>query len=632
MNKSHANSNDRDYERFVTFSIFLLIPALLYLGAHFSHGLSMGFGFFLWALVVLGATQATAGIATFIIACNFLGLYILWTSSLQQNILINAGSILFTGAAIFQVSQFVTQLRSRSKAAYGDNGETSTPDAIQFNAVRSTKNFSHLAGMSDLKVRLVEVSKSVLDSKSSDRRNGILLHGEPGNGKTEFALALAGELSIPIISVSIADLASKWVNQTSETLNKVFADAATQQPCLLFIDEIDSVIKDRTQSSGDPEAAKVTNTFLTNVVKLRESKVIVIAATNYIDQLDPAAVREGRFDFKIEVPPPDMEARLAILRHSLKGLPSTSKLEEASLQSCAKRWEGYSASRLAAIGKESVKMALSQKTEVINLSFLKSALRNLQGSSLTMPEGTLTLDQLYMQQSTKRSLESLALRLVDYERIESLGGTMPTGILFTGPSGTGKTTAAKAFALQAKMPLVQISTSELTSNPKLLRKTYERAKSLRPCLVFIDEADDLLGNRSYSNMKVLTNELLQIMDGAGGKSADIVWIAATNFPENLDPACLRGGRFTEKVAFELPDSESIASFIKSWLSEKNVVLADTTLFDWFVSTSQGQPIPNIAQALQSALNDAIIAMQTNTGEIILAKENLDQGINSVYTE
>ncbi|MDZ4057340.1 MAG: ATP-binding protein, partial [Polynucleobacter sp.] len=233
---------------------------------------------------------------------------------------------------------------------------------------------------------------------------------------------------------------------------------------------------------------------------------------------------------------------------------------------------------------------------------------------------------------TKRSLESLALRLVDYERIESLGGTMPTGILFTGPSGTGKTTAAKAFALQAKMPLVQISTSDLTSNPKLLRKTYERAKSMRPCLVFIDEADDLLGNRSYSNMKVLTNELLQIMDGAGGKSADIVWIAATNFPENLDPACLRGGRFTEKVTFELPDSESIAAFIKSWLSEKNVVLSDSALFDWFISASLGQPIPNIAQALQSALNDAIISMQTNTGEIILAKENLDQGINSVYSE
>jgi transitional endoplasmic reticulum ATPase len=155
---------------------------------------------------------------------------------------------------------------------------------------------------------------------------------------------------------------------------------------------------------------------------------------------------------------------------------------------------------------------------------------------------------------------------------------------------------------------------------------------MRPCLVFIDEADDLLGNRSYSNMKVLTNELLQIMDGAGGKSADIVWIAATNFPENLDPACLRGGRFTEKVTFELPDSESIAAFIKSWLSEKNVVLSDSALFDWFISASLGQPIPNIAQALQSALNDAIISMQTNTGEIILAKENLDQGINSVYSE
>lgn len=631
--KNHLpSSKDKDYENFVNYSIFLVVPAFIYLGAHFSHGLSLGIGFFLWALVVLGALQTSKGMATYIITANAIGLYLLWTSSLQQNFLINVGSLLFTGAAVLQVAQFIAQLRSPSKATYGGDRDSSEPTSIQFKAVRSSKNYSHLAGMADLKTRLLEVSKSVLDSKSTDRRNGILLHGEPGNGKTEFAFALAGELSVPIISVSIADLASKWVNQTSETLNKVFADAATQQPCVLFIDEIDSVIKDRSQSSGDPEAAKVTNTFLTNVVKLRESKVIVIAATNYIDQLDPAAIREGRFDFKIEVPPPDMEARLAILRHALKSLPASSKLDESSLQSCVKRWEGYSASRLSAIGKECVKMASSMKPEFIDLSFLKLALRNLQGTTLTMPEGTLTLDQLYMQRSTKRSLESLALRLVDYERIESLGGTMPTGILFTGPSGTGKTTAAKAFALQAKMPLVQISTSDLTSNPKLLRKTYERAKSMRPCLVFIDEADDLLGNRSYSNMKVLTNELLQIMDGAGGKSADIVWIAATNFPENLDPACLRGGRFTEKVTFELPDSESIAAFIKSWLSEKNVVLSDSALFDWFISASLGQPIPNIAQALQSALNDAIISMQTNTGEIILAKENLDQGINSVYSE
>jgi ATPase family associated with various cellular activities (AAA) len=177
--------------------------------------------------------------------------------------------------------------------------------------------FADIVGMSATKQRLLTAAREIV-AGGRDARNGMMLFGDPGNGKTLFAEALAGELRVPFISIAYGDVASKWINETPQKIRAAFAAARHSGTGVFFIDEIDSFLKNRgdgndgsARHSGDRD---MTNVMLTEIVNLRGTKIVLIAATNLRDQMDAAGIREGRFDFQIEVPPPDMEARQAILR------------------------------------------------------------------------------------------------------------------------------------------------------------------------------------------------------------------------------------------------------------------------------------------------------------------------------
>src|SRR5690606_37293577 len=121
----------------------------------------------------------------------------------------------------------------------------------------------------------------------SEQRNGVLLYGEPGTVKTMFAEALAGELRLPYLAVNIGSVASRWVNQSTEQLMEVFAAARRQAPCVLFLDEFDSLAPDRatmTQSGG--EESRLVNAMLAELTSIRGTKVVVVAATNYRNRCD----------------------------------------------------------------------------------------------------------------------------------------------------------------------------------------------------------------------------------------------------------------------------------------------------------------------------------------------------------
>ncbi|MCE4105067.1 ATP-binding protein, partial [Klebsiella pneumoniae] len=132
----------------------------------------------------------------------------------------------------------------------------------------------------------------------------------------------------------------------------------------------------------------------------------------------------------------------------------------------------------------------------------------------------------------KRRLENLAAQMRDLDRFEELGGTLPKGVLFSGPPGTGKTAAASALAKACQWPLLVYSGKQLMSEDAV-QKLRDKASNMRPAIVFIDEADDILADRSMSATKEATNALLQLIDGAGGMLQDVVWIAATNNPDMI---------------------------------------------------------------------------------------------------
>lgn len=496
--------------------------------------------------------------------------------------------------------------------------------ALPVSAKHSKIRFADIFGMQALKDKLIEPAQAVLadrpDAKESPR-NGILLHGEPGNGKTVFAEALAGELQVPIIQMTYGDVSSKWVGEMPRVISNVFAYAKRTAPCVLFIDEIDSFITSRDQSSGNSEDLKITNTLLTEIVNLRSHKVVLVGATNYLKNLDAAAIREGRFDFKVEVTPPDEPARLGLLGQGVKKYAPDLDVDQDVLVSVAKRWNGFSVSRLMAVTKALPAIMADKQGQALGFEHWMLALREVQGRKGRVPSDTKKLHELILPVETKDAIGMVASRLRDVHKIEAFGGTLPTGVLFHGPSGTGKTAAARALAMEAGWAFLSVAGPDLLADRKALDRLFSEAKDLRPTIVFIDEADDVLRNRQFSSTPDLCNKLLVLMDGTEDRVKDVVVIAATNHPDQIDPALLRSGRFTEKVEFAPPPASEVPRFLSGWIKSRKVQLADDLdVFD-LADAFDGRTIADIEGALQYALNKAISEHATS-GRPVITKDHV----------
>lgn len=539
----------------------------------------------------------------------------------------------FLSTAVFAMVMLIKASFKEDKKPEGKEKTTSNPmlpaqkqEAEYASLAKVSKfNFSSMSGMEDTKAKLLKVAQEVMGGFGvGGARNGILLSGEPGNGKTMFAEALAGELDLPFVKLTFDAVASKWINQTTEGVKAAFHEAFNLAPSILFIDEIDSFLINRDSiTRGDSEEARTTNAMLTLINELRSHRVILVAATNHMDKLDSAGVREGRFDFKMVIPPPDMKARLAILNKSLKrtsiapsrfvvlgmkqqvqAVPPGADADD--IERAAKRWEGFSAARIAAIATEASISAKEGNKTSISFDDLMDALRRLQGSSGdALPEDTPGLVGVYLPTASAGKMRSIANRMKEIEKIEEMGGSVPTGLLFYGPPGTGKTLAARALAKETGWAFLSTNGQSLTSEKDVIQNLLKRAANLRPVIIFIDEADDILGDRAtnFLGTKSVTNELLTAMDGAKGKTQDIVWIAATNLPDALDAATLRGGRFTEKILFDLPDGATVARYVEDWMKTSKATFAITPEI---AALHIGQAsIANVKAMLQAAVNNWI---------------------------
>jgi transitional endoplasmic reticulum ATPase len=162
------------------------------------------------------------------------------------------------------------------------------------------------------------------------------------------------------------------------------------------------------------------------------------------------------------------------------------------------------------------------------------------------------LEDLILDDETRAAISLIASRMQDTARIESLGGTLPTGVLFHGPSGTGKTATARALAKEVGWAFLSVAGPDLLADRTRLDKLFTEAKDIRPPSFSSTKRTTFCATDSTSGAPELTNKLLTIMDGADDRIKDIVWIAATNHPDQIDPALLRSGRFTEKVVFSKP--------------------------------------------------------------------------------
>lgn len=478
--------------------------------------------------------------------------------------------------------------------------------APQFVEPSWQKDFRVIAGMDDFKKKL---RAAAFECAGPEDRNGILLHGEPGNGKTVFAQAIAGELGLEFIPIQQRKM--KWIGEETINLFNQLNEAASRAPCVIFIDEADTILGSRSDGEGAGSHLKETNSIvnrmLTFLVKYRASGVVFVAATNFVDMIDPAIRRPGRFDFVFEVPNPDLPAREGLIRVGINKAGGDVLVQDAVIKSLARRWNGFNTATILAIPAEIPQYVKETGKKTLEFADFMAMHRRQQGIANKVAETTKSFADMSFIPEQAAAIKNLISRMESSFEIEEAGGDAPSGALFYGEPGTGKTESARMIAKETKWAFFPLAGPDIVRDPDIIEKTLKKVRNARPAIIFIDEADDLLGDRASSPYKAATNKLLAAMDGADGRLTDLLWIASTNFPEASDAAVVRSGRFTEKIKFHKPGEDSLLKFAKEFLLDPRRNAIMEVSWEEVADVLQGCSIADANGILMQAWNLTLLA-------------------------
>ena len=523
-------------------------------------------------------------------SCVALGLIILltWKPVLQQNrgnsgltlfwfVLMGLSSVGWL-ASFFWI--FLARPKRRLAAAapplVGASGERPAPKPLEVVRNVPAERFADVGGMDEAKEQIRQVVQGHLNPEKYQRyglvRNGILLYGPRGTGKTFLARATAGEFGLNYEYVSAPKLLNRWIGATGENIQGVFAQAAARKPVLFFIDEIDSLGGGRQDAISDSGGAgrefnNITMALMSAIDQYRTiNGFVLMAATNRLDGLDEALIREGRFDIKVRVDLPDEATRVKILEAQLSKKP----WKRFDLQEFAHRTPGASAAKLRAIVDQAANYALTDNRK-IEAKDLQRALDENGGKDRPQLE-RVEWSEVVISDSVKQDLKSLIRLLEDTAKTRSLGIDIPTGLLLIGPPGTGKTLIASLIASQTKRSFYPLTAASVLGggvgdSVKRVAAAFARAKEHSPAIVFLDEMDGLLpaNNRYLAQHDVQLVEQFLTEISSLQPENNVFLVGTTNHPENIDPRVLRGGRFSEKLLIPLPDTDQRVQLLSRYL-------------------------------------------------------------------
>ena len=418
---------------------------------------------------------------------------------------------------------------------------------------------------------------------------GVLLHGPPGTGKTLLAKAVANETSSQFLTINGPEIMSKYYGQSEENIRKIFEEAEKNAPSIIFIDEIDAIAPKREETRGEVERRVVAQLLsLMDGLKSR-GKVVVIAATNITDVLDPALRRPGRFDREIEIAVPDKVGRKNILQIHTRNMPLA---RDVKLDYLANITYGFVGADLESLAKEAA-MALIKRLMpqlrlheeeaiseellqklVIKMDDFKEALKTVRPSALRevlVEIPNVTWEDVGGLDDVKQELkEAVEWPLKNPGVFKTMGIRPPRGILLYGAPGTGKTMLAKAVAKESDSNFILVKGPEMLSkwvgeSEKAVREIFKKARQTAPTIIFFDEVDSIAPRRGISTDAHVTesvvNQILTEMDGLE-ELHDVVVIAATNRPDMIDTGLLRPGRFDRIILTPAPEKKSREAIFK----------------------------------------------------------------------
>ena len=418
---------------------------------------------------------------------------------------------------------------------------------------------------------------------------GVLLHGSPGTGKTLLAKAVANETNSHFILINGPEIMSKYYGQSEENLRKKFEEAQKNAPSIIFIDEIDAIASKREETRGEVERRVVAQMLALMDGLQSRGKVVVIAATNVPNILDPALRRPGRFDREIEIGVPGKEGRLNILKIHTRNMPLA---KNVNLKELAAITHGFVGADLASLAKEAAMIVLRrilpelrlqeeqpipkeilEKLRITQKDF-KESLKAVRPSALR--EVLVEIPNVKWEDigglgNVKQELiEAVEWPLNRPEAFIRLGVKPPKGILLYGAPGTGKTMLAKAVANESQANFILVKGPELLSkwvgeSEKAVREIFKKARQVSPCIIFFDEIDSLAPKRGANSenhvSERVVNQMLTEIDGLEEMN-DVVIIAATNRPDIVDTALLRPGRFDRIILTPTPDEKGRMEILK----------------------------------------------------------------------
>lgn len=521
-------------------------------------------------------------------------------------------------------------------------------------------NYEDIGGLSEEITRIREMIEvplkhpEIFNRLGIDPPKGVLLYGPPGSGKTLLAKAVANESEATFILLNGPEIMSKFYGESEKKIRDIFNEAEKNAPAIIFMDEIDAIAPKREESYGEVER-RVVSQLLTMMDGLKgRGRVVVIGATNRPDAIDPALRRGGRFDREISIGVPDKKGRESILKIHTRNMPLT---KDVNLNKYAEIAHGFVGADLAALCKEAamarLRKAIKSNSDLkikenepipeelleklwIKDEDFKSAFGMVQPSAMRevyVESPNIKWNEVGGLEDIKKDLkEAVELPLTHPDVFKNLGIRPPRGVLLYGPPGTGKTLLAKAVATESQANFIQVKGPELLSkwvgeSEKGVRKIFERARQVAPCIIFFDEIDALGRRRgmdqgSKVNDNVL-NQLLAEMDGIIDLDGVVV-IGATNRPDMLDPALLRPGRFDRIVTTIVPDKSSRLEIFK--IHTKNMPLAKDVNLESLTEKTEGLVGADIEGLCREA---AMLALRESISAKEVRKKHFEEALKKI---